>query len=432
MAIERKRYATGIILLLIVVVIWVSSSFLTKHIFSQKEYNKPFAITYLNTASFSLYLLAFIFSKKRPVDKQRILEFNHALYDTNSQLSNDSISNHSIKSDDGIINETEAPEAGNYNLYSTPQSSTFALGLNNDSNSFFMRSPHPTGDYSSIDPHDLLSNVRVEEKLKTHEVAKLGFKFCMLWFAANWCSNASLTYTTVASSTILASTSGFFTLGIGSLAGIEKFTFIKLLAVFVSCIGVFLISIERPEDSQSDPVDPFFGDFLAILSAFFYGSYSVFLKLRIQRESRINMPLFFGFIGLFNIFLLWPLFILLHLCGFEYFQLPSNGEIWTMITINALVGTFLSDYLWLLSILMTTPLVVTLGLSLTIPLALIGDIFFEGVLLNTGYLIGALLVLGGFLGINFETLKEEFKFKTLMNEDSTGQDSRQGSRQDSR
>ncbi|CAG8432775.1 508_t:CDS:2 [Diversispora eburnea] len=363
MVIERKRYAIGIILLFVVVIIWVSSSFLTKHIFSQKEYNKPFAITYLNTASFSLYLLAFIFSKKRPVDKQRILEFNHALYDTNSQLSNDSndsISNHSIKSDDA----PEVGNSGNYNLYSTPQSSTFALGLNNDDNSFFMRSPRPTEDYSSIDPHDLLSNV-----------AKLGFKFCMLWFAANWCSNASLAYTTVASSTILASTSGFFTLGIGSLAGVEKFTYVKLLAVFVSVIGVSLISIERPDEGQDNPVDPFFGDFLAILSALFYGSYSVFLKIRIQRESRVNMPLFFGFVGLFNVFLLWPLFILLHLCGFEYFQLPSNG-----------------------------------------------------VLLKTGYLIGALLVVSGFLGVNFETLKDGYKFKSLMNEDNIGQDSRQDSR----
>lgn len=183
-------------------------------------------------------------------------------------------------------------------------------------------------------------------------------------------------------------------------------------------------AFDSSDENPHNPTDPLFGDFLALLGAFFYGCYAVFLKLRIQRESRVNMPLFFGFVGLFNVFLLWPAFILLHICGIESFQFPPNGAIWAMVAINALVGTCLSDYLWLLSVLMTTPLVVTLGLSLTIPLTLFGDIFFKGIVLKMGYLLGALLVLGGFLGVNFETLKEKCKFNSLMNDESVGQDLR--------
>ncbi|CAG8723203.1 16815_t:CDS:2, partial [Acaulospora morrowiae] len=233
----------------------------------------------------------------------------------------------------------------------------------------------------------------------------------------NWCTNASLAYTTVASSTILASTSGFFTLGIGSLAGIEKFTLIKFLTVIISVIGVFLISIKAPDENQHNPIDHLFGDSLALVGAFFYGCYTVLLKLRIQDESRINMPLFFGFVGLYNIFLLWPLFLLLHVTGVEEFQLPPDGNVWIMIMVNALVGTFLSDYLWLLSVLMTSPLVVTLGLSLTIPLALFGDYVFKGIIMNPGYWLGALLVVSGFLGVNLATIKEskrEHKFTPLL------------------
>src|SRR4051812_16114887 len=50
-----------------------------------------------------------------------------------------------------------------------------------------------------------------EQPLNHREIAELSFAFCILWFAANWATNASLAYTTVASSTILASMSGFFT-----------------------------------------------------------------------------------------------------------------------------------------------------------------------------------------------------------------------------
>lgn len=78
------------------------------------------------------------------------------------------------------------------------------------------------------------------------------------------------------------------------------------------------------------------------------------------------MPLFFGFVGAFNILLLWPLMPILHYLGLETFELPMNSTLWTVIFLNAFIGTFLSDYLWLLAMLMTSPLVVTLGIALTV------------------------------------------------------------------
>jgi hypothetical protein len=90
------------------------------------------------------------------------------------------------------------------------------------------------------------------------------------------------------------------------------------------------------------------------------------LKVRIGDESRIDMPLFFGFVGAFNVLLLWPVFPLLDWLGIETFQLPFTPTLWIIVLLNAFIGTFLSDYLWLLSMLMTSPLVVTLGISLTV------------------------------------------------------------------
>ncbi|KAJ1673273.1 hypothetical protein EV182_005559 [Spiromyces aspiralis] len=142
------------------------------------------------------------------------------------------------------------------------------------------------------------------------------------------------------------------------------------------------------------------GDFLAILSAVIYGCYTTLLKLKIGDESRIDSALFFGVVGVANILLLWPLFPALNWFDIESFTLPSTRDLWCMILVNAFVGTFLSDYLWLQAILMTSPLVVTLGLSLMIPLSIAGDVIFKDTHLSSGYYAGAVMILLGFFGVN--------------------------------
>ena len=62
--------------------------------------------------------------------------------------------------------------------------------------------------------------------------------------------------------------------------------------------------------------------------------------------------------------------------------------------------TFVSDYLWILAMLMTSPLIVTMGLSLSIPLALLGDFLFKGQVKGLYYWAGAVLVLVGFSIVN--------------------------------
>lgn len=71
----------------------------------------------------------------------------------------------------------------------------------------------------------------INNKLSTTETIKLSFAFCILWFCANYTTNASLAYTTVGSSTILSSTSGLFTLAIGALFHVERFSIVRVIAV---------------------------------------------------------------------------------------------------------------------------------------------------------------------------------------------------------
>ena len=76
------------------------------------------------------------------------------------------------------------------------------------------------------------------------------------------------------------------------------------------------------------------GNILALLSALFYAMYVILLKVNIKAEYRIDMQLFFGFVGLFNIVGCWPVGLILHLTGAEIFELPHTKPAMYGILIN--------------------------------------------------------------------------------------------------
>jgi solute carrier family 35 protein F5 len=82
------------------------------------------------------------------------------------------------------------------------------------------------------------------------------------------------------------------------------------------------------------------GNILALLSALFYAMYVILLKVRIKAEYRIDMQLFFGFVGLFNILACWPLGLILHLAGAEIFELPQTKQAVYAILINVRVYNY--------------------------------------------------------------------------------------------
>lgn len=254
-----------------------------------------------------------------------------------------------------------------------------------------------------------------EEGLTIAETVKLGLEFCLLWFLANYFAAACLEYTTVASSTILASTSSIWTLLCGSIMRVERFTLRKFVGVCASLAGVILISTvdvsgETDENRGSfphkTPRELAIGDAMAFVSAVLYGFYAVFMKKRIGDESKVNMPLFFGLVGTLNVFLLWPGLVILHFTGVEPFQLPPTKKILTIVLVNS-ASSLVSDFAWAYSMLLTSPLIVTVGLSLTIPLSLVGQMVLDGQYSSPLYWVGAAIMVVSFLFINHEDKKDE-------------------------
>ena len=165
------------------------------------------------------------------------------------------------------------------------------------------------------------------DRLDLWQTARLSLEFCMLWFFANYFASACLEYTSVASVTILTSTSSVWTLVLCAVLRIEPFSVRKLVGVLASLAGIVLISMvdlsgedndedrgNFPHKSQSQIA---IGDAMALVSAVVYGLYVVVMKQRVGNEDRVNMPLFFGLVGCLNIILLWPLFFILHWTGIE-------------------------------------------------------------------------------------------------------------------
>ncbi|KAG8219904.1 ribosome biogenesis protein SLX9-domain-containing protein [Butyriboletus roseoflavus] len=233
------------------------------------------------------------------------------------------------------------------------------------------------------EPLTTQSSREVDHRFTPEETAKLAAYFCFLWFAANWMLNAALAYTSVASATVLSSMSGIFTLAVGRIFRVETVTLIKIGAVLASFGGVVLVSLSdsssssvpKPtDDAPSVNLVAILGDILALFSALFYAMYLIFLKVQIKDESRIDMQLFFGYVGLLNILLCWPVGLLLHWLRVESLEFPDTKETVLAILSNMFI-TLLSDYIYVIAMLKTTPLVVTVGLSLTIPLAVVGDYF---------------------------------------------------------
>lgn len=192
------------------------------------------------------------------------------------------------------------------------------------------------------------------------------------------------------------------------------------------------IEIESPT-----PAHPLLGDGLALLSALAYAAYVLLLKVRIRNEARISMTLFFGFVGMFNIVMFWPMGILLHALGVETFEWPHGRDLVAGLFFNAAITfvsgshacisarqpeweadhdpefstTQVSDALYLRAMLLTSPLTVTLGLSLSIPLALVGDLVYRrsGEPVQLAAIIGGVLVLGSFVANGILDLHEAEK-----------------------
>ncbi|KAI0546875.1 hypothetical protein F4679DRAFT_556279 [Xylaria curta] len=382
------RRTLGIALLLVTVFLWTTSNFLASYIFSDHTYNKPFFVVYVNTSVFAISMI--------PISIKYILRnggFRH-------------VKNQALQA----WRERARGGSGRFKGRTADSGEDPAIGQR-----------LLVSEDESLETHGIPKSPAVEP-LSFLETAKFSLEFAMIWFLGNYFASACLEYTSVGSVTILTSTSSVWTLIFCALMRIELFSARKLIGVLASLSGVILISlVDLSGDGNDDGRGNFphktqgqiaIGDAMAFFSAIVYGIYVVVMKIRVGNEDRVNMPLFFGLVGVFNILFLWPLFPILHYTGIEPFELPPNRKIWAIILLNSL-SSFISDISWAYAMLLTTPLVVTVGLSLNIPLSLIGEMIQYDQYSSFVYWVGAVIVVLSFLFINHESHENDGDTKPI-------------------
>ncbi|KAK1968418.1 hypothetical protein LY78DRAFT_655210 [Colletotrichum sublineola] len=287
------RRTLGISLLLLTVLLWTISNFMASYIFSDHSYDKPFFVVYMNTSVFAVSLVPMLvrFLMQHGIEGLR----REAMV---------------------VWNEQRHGKAGPKTAEDEEDTVAGERLLVDDEPSLEMEGFEVT---------------RPAERLTFRETAIISLEFSMLWFFANYFASACLEYTSVGSVTILNSTSSVWTLIFCALMGVEGFTVRKFIGVLASLTGIVLISTVDLSGSSDENRGSFphktttqiaIGDLMAFVSAIIYGLYVTVMKRRVGNEDRVNMPLFFGLVGLFNLVFLWPVFFILHFSGQEPVSRP--------------------------------------------------------------------------------------------------------------
>jgi solute carrier family 35 protein F5 len=247
------------------------------------------------------------------------------------------------------------------------------------------------------------------DELRSNALFGAALHVAPLWFSAQLLFNASLSMTSVTSNTILSSSAALFTFLFSVILLSERFTYFKLACIFALMLGTAMVTASDALGSHgihegSSSTWSVWGDLICILSALFYGLYTVNIRRKIEGDDEsVPMTLFFSFMGLAIALTTGPLLFLLWLIGVPLgkFSFPILGA----LVLKGLLDNVLSDYLWARSILLIGPTLATSGLALQVPIAVISDALLKGplwvdsLLTTLLTLVGGGVILGAFFGL---------------------------------
>lgn len=383
-------YLIGLLFIFLVAVIWAASSVLVQHVYNDLDFESPFTVTYICNSLFIVLLPSRLLWEKIQIMLKNTFKANIDVV---------------------IIPFKSGPVLDDTNHDEDCETESMLL-VDHLSLKNTCESEH-SEDSDSCDnnvPTQCKDLRDVPEKDETfilghYETFLISARLAPVWFIANYLYNLSLNYTSVTSSTVLASTSSLFTYIIALLCKEEQFTFVRLSGVLLCIFGSILTCFGDSTDQDSKNEKWLLGEAFGLFAAIGYGSYTVIIRVLCPAdENKVSMQLLFGYVGLLNLIFGAPVMIMIFI---RTQGVGLSKLIFLWLVTKGLFDNVLSDYLWARAIVLTSATVATTGLGLTIPLAFLSDAVIHETTPTIHSGISGLSVLIGFILVNIQSTVEQ-------------------------
>ncbi|KAF9339313.1 hypothetical protein BGZ91_006363 [Linnemannia elongata] len=371
---DTKRFRLASIILFVCILSFVLQTELTKFVQTSMGYHKPYFILYISHSFWAIALPAqFVYttyiSRSAPTSlsslQDRIDFFARLIRQSTSDLRH-------RKAGYTAVNTSESTSSSTLASTSASFASTTTV-------------------YTSR-----------EKRALSKYLFWLTFGMTTLFMVPSYLWYACVAMTSMANLTAIYNTACFFAYLFSILLLREKIVANKVVAVFLSLLGVAVISLTTREsggDGKSVAGKQSFsmaGDVLALVGAALYGFEEVMYK---KYASAKVAPVTFantltGLMGVVTLTMLWVPIPLFHWIGHEIMELPTWKEFLSILMIATLGLIYNGCFMIVVS--MTSPVFAAVGVMATIPLVALTDwaLFHENI--GWGNVVGGLSILAGF------------------------------------
>ncbi|CAI5437630.1 unnamed protein product [Caenorhabditis angaria] len=359
----------GIILLIIVNVLWVLSSELTRYIFVDENFKRPFFTVYIKSCTLIIYMIKYLISEAHDENAYKVMVNDQSLSDTESyELSCESLSL-----------EGEFDEKRSKKIRFAQRKEIRRMPSSNADDQRKARLPykHPS--------------IECQIYRFPRHIKYTIFFFAPLWLVCSFTYQAALAFTSVSSLNLVSSSSSVFILAFAIClpSSSNKFTLYKCILVAMNIAGVLIVSHYMPS---------FLGAFFAQISAVAYAVYLFAFNHFEEKYGKLSINLMFGTIGILAIIVGTPTLNILDKLGIEsLYPLPNSTQLGSIL-LSALIGTLIADYLWLIAAGMCDSLTASLSLTISIPLSFLADTVIRDKAPTMNQLISSIPITLAFVG----------------------------------
>ncbi|CAL2029913.1 unnamed protein product [Caenorhabditis brenneri] len=374
--------SVGICLLLIVNVLWVLSSELTRFIFVDEEFRRPFFTVYVKSCTLIIYMIRYLLFEAKNDNSYKVLINENSIDSETYELASESLALEGYESVTDVDSDVESivvdGEKRQKKIRFAERREVRRMPASNAEDQRKARLPyrHPTVDCQLY--------------LSRHVKYTLFF-FAPLWLMCSFTYQAALAFTSVSSLNLVSSSSSVFVLAFAICfpSANNKFSAYKCLLVIINIAGVLIVSHYIPS---------FLGALFAQISALAYAVYLFAYGHYEEKYGKLDINLMFGTIGVIALVIGTPALNILDKFGIEALHPLPNVTQFSSILFSALIGTIVADYLWLLAAGMCDSLTASLSLTISIPLSFFADTVIRSKAPTIAQILASIPILLAFVG----------------------------------